>query len=52
MKLHEVYSDDLLAKNSFEKKNVVKPTFKILSAKEVSKLNIKKHSFVFLVIDA
>ncbi|CAO1636537.1 unnamed protein product [Parajaminaea phylloscopi] len=52
VELHEVYSDDLLAKNTFENKDVVKPTVKTLSPKEASKIVVKKHSFVFLIIDA
>lgn len=52
VEIHELYSDDLLAKNSFDNKDVVKPKVTKASVAEASKLVIKKHSFVFLIIGA
>lgn len=48
---HEIYSDDLAAKNTFESPDVVVPLVST-SDKLPPSLTVRKHSWVFLIIEA
>ncbi|OCF32811.1 alpha-N-arabinofuranosidase [Kwoniella heveanensis BCC8398] len=56
VEIHEIYSDDLLAVNTFEKPETVIPTVTKLSAKEWAEkskngLTVREHSWVFIIFD-
>ncbi|CAO1626768.1 unnamed protein product [Sympodiomycopsis kandeliae] len=52
--IHELYSDDLFAKNTFENPNNIVPKITKLNKEQLNKkdgLVVRKHSFVFLIIE-
>ena len=49
VEVHEMYSEDLLAKNTWEDKEKIKPVTRKVDG-TMKELTVKKHSFVFVVL--